>query len=222
MRNNKIISEYIKKSRNENEDNSNSNNKNSNGDDFNYNNVLQRNTYYKHRRGFILSFRVNLSELEILDKLIVLRRKNASEVIREAIAVYYGILSNTKKINVDSIVVNNPVVNININETETERKIGKNEDIDMDVLMNQVDILNRENRMLKKQVEYYKNEYEKIRVELESIKNRKAETEYKYRIIDIDKDKIANSLDLIIDSIKENRIDQALEWLQKLKNMLRE
>jgi len=94
--------------------------------------VLQRNTYYTNQevkgdrifpktRGFIVTFRANVQEMEMLVALARRRGTALSNVIREAVSVYCNLLSGVKEIKSETVVINNPVVNINSPPPQQER-----------------------------------------------------------------------------------------------------
>jgi len=103
--------------------------------------VIQRNTYYTHslkeklkkRKSYIINFRVSEKELDILGELLEKRNtENLSQVIREAIRVYHGLLCNTGGTRITgSIVIQNPV--INIVETRAESRTESKTEIKVDL-----------------------------------------------------------------------------------------
>ena len=163
---------------------------------------------------------------DMIEICIKLKYRNRSQCIRELLKIAVATLKGVKNIESEHITLNISNLNINFNTNANEsRDTGK--DIDPEILKRDIKILRDENSRLRKQIEYYENEYNKC---VNSVKSLKSEIDMIRREcgrqpdvkIVVDNDKIASSLDIIIDSIKENRIDQALEWLQNLNKMLKE
>ncbi len=100
--------------------------------------VIQRNTYYTHsfnnylkyrlrkRKSYIINFRVSEEELGILEELMEKRNtENLSQVIREAIRVYHGLLCNTGSTGVSGgVVIQNPIINIVEAKSESKTEIN--------------------------------------------------------------------------------------------------
>jgi len=96
--------------------------------EFTRDSVLLRNTYYQ--KLIPITVKVSLEDLEIIEEIKRLRRtNNRSQVIRESIRLYYGLLSNAENIEYGNIIIQNPVVNIVEAKAESKPEINVNVDL---------------------------------------------------------------------------------------------
>jgi len=97
--------------------------------------VRQRLTSYKHiniysKKNIVLNFRVSIEYIGKLDFIIEkLKAKNLSEAIRESIDIVYGLLSGAREINTETLVIQNPIVNI----VKAEAKAESKQEINLDL-----------------------------------------------------------------------------------------
>ncbi len=119
--------------------------------------VRQRKTSYKYnnkiyrikerlriQRKHVLNFRVNDEELDIIIKIAEKTgNENISQIIREAIMVYYGLLSGAKKIALGKLEINNPVVNLNVVKAEARAEPRINVNIDLTSVLSELEELGK-------------------------------------------------------------------------------
>ncbi|RLE83483.1 MAG: hypothetical protein DRJ67_12065 [Thermoprotei archaeon] len=164
-----------------------------------------REKLYNKRLGLV-SFRVSKRELDMLAHIMAVRgTDNLSEVVREAIQVYYGLLANVEQVRVGNVVIERPIVNLNINRNENTIAL------DPAILERKAKILEREKRELKEIINYYEREIEQLRrenKELQKMLRRHMQARHV----------IAKVLRVLTDEMvkPENRIRYAVEELRAL------
>ncbi len=93
----------------------------------NYNSIIKR---LRQLRTHILNFRVNDEELEIIIELMEKTgAKSISQVLRDSLLVYHGLLSGANNIKANRIVIQNPVVNLVRQEAKAEARVEIPRDI---------------------------------------------------------------------------------------------
>ncbi|NPA99678.1 MAG: hypothetical protein GXO43_09900 [Crenarchaeota archaeon] len=76
--------------------------------------------------------RLTMDDLNKLVEIMAVRgTRNRSQVIREAIRIYHGLISGQEKIVVGQTIINNPIVNINHVQPKIATKTEVNIKIDM-------------------------------------------------------------------------------------------
>ena len=82
------------------------------------------------RKGQLIALRVSVEELAYIE---LIRRitgaQSRSEAVRTAIRIAFGILSGASNIEVGRVVVQNPIVNLNINRNEAKPQVNVNVDL---------------------------------------------------------------------------------------------
>jgi len=96
--------------------------------------VVQRNTY--NTKLISVSIRMTVDDFEkiesIRQKLNIISR---SEVVRQAISLYYNLLSNVKEgVKTGSIIIQNPIINIVKAEAKAESKAAAKVDVNNEIV----------------------------------------------------------------------------------------
>lgn len=81
-------------------------------------------TYIVH-----VTVRLSLKEIELIEEIRKIRSVSRSQVIREAIHLYYSLIKNSNNTNnfVGGIVIQNPVINIVTSESRNEVNVDLSE-----------------------------------------------------------------------------------------------
>ena len=75
------------------------------------------------RKGQLIALRINVEELAYIELIRrIIGAQSRSEAIRTAIRIAFGILSGADNIEAGRVIINNPIVNMNINQNNNEVK----------------------------------------------------------------------------------------------------
>jgi len=82
------------------------------------------------RKGQLIALRINVEELAYIELIRrIIGAQSRSEAIRTAIRIAFGILSGADNIEAGRVIINNPIVNMNINHNEVKPKVDVNIDL---------------------------------------------------------------------------------------------
>lgn len=82
------------------------------------------------RKGQLIALRVSVEELAYIELIRrITRAQSRSEAVRTAIRIAFGILSGASNIEVGRVVVQNPIVNLNINRNEAKQQVNVHVDL---------------------------------------------------------------------------------------------
>lgn len=176
----------------------------------NNNKIINNSIYssFRNKKLIVVSTRLSSEDLERLAFIQNIRGiQNTSKIIREAIQLYYGLLKNNENIRFGNIVIQHPVVNLQIAEARS------NLSIDPEILRKELNVLREEKNRLLEITRFYEKEIEKYKKDSRELLK-------KLKDVSLEKNILHRKLQQVKEILQDEYYDTPSRKIHAIRNIL--